>query len=277
MGFQTARAEIPVGKSDFVFVDERGSADKPLRVWIYRPAAYTVDSPIVLVMHGKLRNAEDYRKPWIPLAEQQHCLVVAPEFSEQYYPNSHGYNYGNLNTKDGRPIEKSKWAFTALEHLFDHIRALTGTNRTTYHIFGHSAGSQFVHRMVFLLPEARIAKAVAANAGSYTMPQAGIKYPFGLGGTKLTEADLARPFQVPLVVLLGEADTDPNDELLPREPEAMAQGEHRFARGHTFFRAAQAAAARLKTPFKWTLATVPGVGHDNALMAPAAAKALFAD
>lgn len=272
-----ACGEIPAGKADFVFVDERGNADKPMHVWTYRPAAFTTDSPIVMVMHGKLRNAEDYREPWIPIAEKHHCLVVAPEFSEQYYPHSQGYNYGNIATRDGRPIEESKWAFTALEHLFDQILKNTGSQRTSYYMFGHSAGSQFVHRMVFLQPTARIAKAAAANAGSYTMPRADIKYPFGLGGTKLTDASLAKSFGVPLVVLLGEADTDPNDELLPRDRDARAQGEHRFARGQTFFHAAQAAAKKLQARFAWKLATVPGVGHDNALMAPAAAAALFGE
>ena len=31
----------------------------------------------------------------------------------------------------------------------------------------------------------------------------------------------------------------------------------------------------LKADYRWTLATVPGVGHDNAMMAPAAARAMF--
>jgi hypothetical protein len=142
-------------------------------------------------------------------------------------------------------------------------------------MFGHSAGSQFVHRMVLFKPGARIAKAVAANAGSYTMPTLDFRFPFGLAGTQTTEAHLARALRVPLVVLLGEKDTDPRDELLPREPEAMLQGEHRFVRGQTFYRAAQSVAERLKADWRWTLSTVPEVGHDNALMAPAAARVLF--
>ena len=129
--------------------------------------------------------------------------------------------------------------------------------------------------MILFKPGVRIAKAVAANAGSYTMPTTEVKFPFGLGTTHLNEPSLRGAFGVPLVVLLGEADIDPNDELLPREPEAMAQGSHRFARGKTFFAAAKSVAAGLKTDYRWTLSTVPGVGHDNALMAPAAAQELF--
>jgi poly(3-hydroxybutyrate) depolymerase len=270
-----ACAGVPEGKSDFVFIDQRGNPDKPLRVWIYRPAGFTAESPIVFVMHGKLRNAETYREPWIPLADQYHCLVVAPEFSEQHYPDVFGYNYGNMRTPDGQPIKESKWAFSAVEHLFDHIRAETRSRRERYHIFGHSAGSQFVHRMLFFKPKVRFEKAIAANAGSYTLPTAQIEFPFGLAGTDRHEANLRSVFRVPLVVLLGEADIDTNDELLPRQPEAMAQGPHRFARGQKFFADAREVASRQKTDFHWSLATVAGVGHDNALMAPAAARALF--
>jgi hypothetical protein len=39
----------------------------------------------------------------------------------------------------------------------------------------------------------------------------------------------------PLVVLLGKKDTDPKDKYLPRDAGARAQGEHRFARGHTSY------------------------------------------
>jgi poly(3-hydroxybutyrate) depolymerase len=258
-----------------MFADERGNSDKPIQVWTYRPKPFTADSPIVFVMHGKLRNGESYREPWVPLADKHGCLVVVPEFAEKYYPGLHVYNYGNLRTSDGQEIEEAKWTFSAVEHLFDHIRSETGSRRESYCIFGHSAGAQFVHRMVLFKPGARIAKAVAANAGSYTMPSQDVKFPFGLAGSRLAEANLDKGFRVPLVVLLGDQDTDPHDELLPREPEALAQGEHRFTRGQTFFRAAKAAAERSQSEWQWTLSTVPGVGHDNALMAPAAARALF--
>jgi hypothetical protein len=44
---------------------------------------------------------------------------------------------------------------------------------------------------------------------------------------------------------------------------------------HGFYRTAQAEARRLNVELKWTLQTVPDVGHDNAKMAPAAARAFF--
>ena len=55
----------------------------------------------------------------------------------------------------------------------------------------------------------------------------------------------------------------------------MQQGRHRLARGRTFFDAGLRLAAILQLPFGWQFETVPGVGHSNRLIAPAAATILF--
>lgn len=275
VGVAAAADDLPVGKSDFVFVDQRGNADKPIRVWAYRPAGLTADSPITFVMHGVLRNGETYREPWIPLADRYRTLVVVPEFSLEHYRDHSTYQFGNLRTNDGQSIEESKWTFSAIEHLFDHLKAATGNRRERYFLFGHSAGAQFVHRLAMFKTGARIELAVAANAGSYTMPKFDVKFPFGLGDSTLTEPRLRSALSVPLLVLLGERDIDPNDPHLPKNSEAEAQGPHRLARGRNFFRAAEAEAKRLKTPLRWKLTTVPEVGHDNSKLAPIAARAMF--
>lgn len=271
----SARAEIPPGKSSFQFEDQRGNADRPITVWTYRPEGLRPDSPIMFVMHGTLRNSETYRDPWVWVADRHKCLIVVPEFAAKHYPSSRMYHFGNMRTADGQPVEESKWTFNAIEHLFDHVKEQVGGTADRYFIFGHSAGSQFVHRMVLFTPNLRIAKAVAANDGSYTMPSAEAAFPYGLDKFRLAEEQLRQALGVPLVVMLGEKDTDPEDRHLPREAAARAQGPNRFERGQAFFRAARAAADRLTVDLKWTVETVPEVGHNNALMVPAAAKAFF--
>jgi poly(3-hydroxybutyrate) depolymerase len=266
---------IPPGKSDFLFTDDRGNADKPIRVWLYRPEKFTADSPIVFVMHGTLRNGETYREPWITLAEPAGAIVVVPEFSREHYGGSNAYQFGNMLSQADEPIDESKWTFAAIEHLFDQIKIRAGSSREKYFMFGHSAGAQFVHRMVLFQPNNRIALAVAANSGSYTFPDFSIKFPYGLQDSPTTESRLKASLQVPLLVLLGEKDTDPNDEYLPKSAEAMSQGPMRLARGQNFYQSAEAAANRLGVPLNWKKAIVPDVGHDNALMAPAAARAMF--
>jgi hypothetical protein len=85
-------------------------------------------------------------------------------------------------------------------------------------------------------------------------------------------AELARALQRKLIVLVGDRDVDPNHPQLRRTPEAAAQGEHRFQRGHTFFEQAQGSARKLDVELAWELHVAPGVAHSNARMAPHAAK-----
>jgi len=169
---------------------------------------------------------------------------------------------------------ESAWSFSAIEHLFDAVRTATGSTRTTFRIFGHSAGSQFVHRLLMTHPETPVERAVAANAGWYTMPDESVAWPYGLGDSGFEAAGLAGFLQLPVTVLLGDADTVTTASNLRRTPEAMLQGPHRFTRGHTFYSAARSAAEALGVDFGWALDTVPGAGHSNALMAPRAAEIL---
>jgi len=266
---------IPPGKSDFLFTDDRGNADKPIRVWLFRPDNYKPDSPIVFVMHGTLRNGETYREPWIPLAEPTGALVVVPEFSLEHYRDTTTYQFGNMRTKSGELIEESKWTFAAIEHLFDDLKERTGSQQEKYFVFGHSAGAQFVHRMVLFQPNSRIGLAVVANAGSYTFPDFAIQFPYGLKGSPINETRLKASLQSPLLVLLGENDTDTGDKYLPKNAEAMAQGPMRLIRGHNFYQSAQSASQRLGVSLKWTKTVVPNVGHDNSHMAPIAAQVMF--
>jgi peptide/nickel transport system substrate-binding protein len=55
--------------------------------------------------------------------------------------------------------------FTSTD-VFALMRAQGLTRRTTYGVFGHSAGGQFVHRMISLGLRSRVAAAVTANAGT---------------------------------------------------------------------------------------------------------------
>ena len=79
-----------------------------------------------------------------------------------------------------------------------------------------------------------------------------------------------------MLIMQGTADNDPNYPSLPRQPEAMAQGPHRLARGKAFFAAAQDAARQAGVRFGWSCALVPDVGHDNGGMAPYAIRLLRA-
>jgi poly(3-hydroxybutyrate) depolymerase len=265
-------ARLSTGSGSFDFVLGKGDGARRITVWYHRPAEAAADAPIVFVLHGQGRNASTYRKYWIPFAERQRFVLLVPEFSRAEFPGLLEYNLGNMKTADGKPLPEDHWSFSAIEQIFDRVRQANGLRQTTYDIYGHSGGGQFVHRMVLFMPKARFRVAVAANSGWYLMPERSIAYPYGLAGSGLEPERLAQAFSRRLVLLLGDADIDPNHPALRRTPEADAQGAHRFARGHAFFERAQRAAAELGVPLAWKLEVAPGVAHSNARMAPHAAR-----
>jgi pimeloyl-ACP methyl ester carboxylesterase len=215
------------------------------------------------------------RDIWIPYSERYSALLVAPEFSARYYPGDYWYNGGNMFDGNMTAQNKANWTYTAIEHIFDDVRARSGATQETYPLFGHSAGGQFVHRLATFLPEARFSRAVAANAGLYAMSTYTVWFPFGLYGSPLTDQDLKIVFSKKLIIMSGELDTDPNDSSLANFPEAEAQGSTRFERAQTFFETARQEAGRLSVPLNWEYHTVPGVGHSEDGMAGPSAEELF--
>jgi poly(3-hydroxybutyrate) depolymerase len=268
---RSARAALPPGASILTLAAPVAPVAGPMRIFLHRPAAWTARDRVIIVMHGQGRDADRYLAQWAPQAEAANLLVVAPEFSRALYPTTAAYNWGNVVGEGGAPNLPATWAFGTIDRVWAVVREHALAERSGYVLFGHSAGAQFVHRYL-LLAEASAADAIiTANAGSYTMPTREAAFPFGLGGTAVDEAMLARAFARPVTVLLGSDDVDQTHPSLPRQPGAMAQGPHRLARGLRFFAEARTEAARLGVPFRWRLETVPGVGHDNAGMAARAA------
>jgi poly(3-hydroxybutyrate) depolymerase len=250
-------------------------AGPAMRIFVSRPSDPDPDRPVVFVMHGVNRNADEYRDQWHRLAIEHDFMLVVPEFNQRGFPGPEGYNLGNVYDENRAAVDEANWSFSAIEPIFDEIRRRYSMTAEGYSLYGHSAGSQFVQRFVFHVPDARVNQIVSANAGWYMMPDYEEDYPYGLRSSVVTPDKLQAALNLPVTILLGEEDTDPEHPNLRRTPEALAQGEHRLARGNSFFEAAQAFAERMNVPFNWQLVTVPGAGHDNRLMAPAAVPYLL--
>ena len=265
----TANGAPPCCDTTFRFDNWAGPS---LPVLLFVPDAAEADTPIVIVMHGASREAERYYRDWRTEAQRHGFIVVVPYFSREDFPRSVHYNLGHVfDSETGRPRPAEAWTFAVIEPLFDAVVARLGGRQTQYTLFGHSAGSQFLHRFLYYVPDSRVKTAIAANAGWYTMPDFGVRFPYGLAESGLSEDVLAGYFARDLVVLLGGADTLREDEDFRKTPEAELQGPHRFDRGHTFYRVARAKAEALGVEFNWRLQEVPGAGHSNADMTPAAA------
>lgn len=267
---------LRAGSGTFTYRDERGNSSRPIRVRYWMPPDYGAETAVWIVMHGASRAGQRYFDDWQPQAFIRGALLLVPEFGDIEYPGSVWYNLGHVFDSEapGTPNPSNQWTFTAIEHLFEDVRAATGSSQAGFRIYGHSAGSQFVHRFLWMRPDAPVERAVAANAGWYTFPSEQTTWPYGLAGSPATEAGVSARLGMDLTVLLGDQDTDTESSSLRKTPEAQAQGPHRFARGQAFFRAAQLEADLRGVPFGWVLDTVRGATHSNALMAPAAAEIL---
>lgn len=253
-----------------------GATPDPMPVWYHRPAAWAPDGRVVVVMHGVQRDGDRYRDEWRDLAEANGFLLLVPEFTAAKFPGTRWYNFGNLVDGEGRPVPPAAWTFPAFDRAVLAAMRAAGATRPGFALYGHSAGAQFVHRYLLLTGAPLAETLVIANSGAYTLPRSDRQFPEGLGGIAVGPEVRATVFRRHVVVLLGEADTDPNHATLPRQPWAMAQGTHRFARGWFFFDTMRLAAEAQGALFTWRVATVPGVGHSNSGMARYAAEQLFA-
>lgn len=267
------RAEpLPVGKSRIeVDVGER------LEVFTYK-SAQRADGPLLVVFHGVGRNADEYRDFAIPLAEKFGFVVVAPKFDKERFPLER-YQRGGI-TRDGQPQPRDAWTYAMVPRLVAELRAREGRADWPYHFLGHSAGGQFVVRMMAMAGPLGASGVVAANPGSQLFPARDQPFGYGFGGLPAELSDdaaIRRYVEAPLVLFLGTADTDPNHKSLDREPEAMKQGASRYERNLRCFAAAQKLARAHGWKFGWRLVEAPGIEHDAAKMfdAPEAQVALF--
>ena len=250
--------------------------DRPLVLPAARPCDYHPGTPVLFVHHGVRRNGRDYRNYWLDLVDQTGVLAIAVEFPEASFPEHLWYHFGNLHDKDGRTNPRQEWTFGIVERLFHSLLSQGVTTRQRYGLFGHSAGGQFVHRMLSFGFRDRVAIAVSANAGTYAMSDLSTPWPFGLGQTELDTEALRELVNFPITVMAGTADVKTTGRFFPKGPRSMRQGENRYERAHNYVRAGYATAPAMQTACAWTIVDVPDVGHDGEQMSAAAAPVVAA-
>jgi hypothetical protein len=270
-----AKALARPGRAAVPFHDAAGDPARLITLQCYRAAGHRPEDPVVFIQHGMGRNGDEYRDYWIPAADRRGLLLVAPTFGLADWPTAAEYNNGMPLDAAGHKRPREAWGFASLPRILAALRAAGVTTRAQAHLFGHSAGSQFVHRLLSTQPPGPFAPVIAANAGWYTLPTLERPYPEGLGGLGLTRADQMALLRVPLLILAGEADTATAGPSLPMQVEAMQQGPHRFARAKHYLAFAEAEAKQLGIDCAWRLQPVPLIGHDGAAMSRVAASLWF--
>lgn len=143
---------------------------KDVTVYYIKSKKYRPEDPPVFVFHGVYRNPDVYRDAWVDLAEQYGFFVVAPFFTSEQFPGAAGYNLGNIfvSEEDRTPKEERNWSYYVPDAVFKYLSAEAGKGDTCAHgyvAYGHSAGSQFLHRKVAITPDPHLLMAIASNAG----------------------------------------------------------------------------------------------------------------
>lgn len=254
-------SDVPVGKAA-LHVD-LGKIE--LDVFTYRPEKWGGER-ILFVMHGVLRNADEYRDHAVSMGDRFGALVVAPKFDAERFP-SRCYQRGGILREDGTAARPEDWTYARIPELLLAIRERTGRKDAQLFVIGHSAGGQFVMRMSAFLDTGAV-RLVAANPGSALFPTRDMKFGYGFGGLpdELASDDrLRRYLAAPLTLFLGTADDAP-DEDFDGSVEAMQQGGGRHQRGLALYWMARTVAAERGWTFGWRLVEAPGVGHDHEKM-----------
>jgi hypothetical protein len=272
---QLSRLVAEAGAHSMSYFDPR-FPDRTLLLHSACPRHYNPATPVLFVHHGVGRNGADYRDYWMKLVDEAGILAISIEFPEESFPEYLWYHFGNLHDDRGTPNPREQWTYGIDERLFAALQDQRLTHRQRYGLFGHSAGGQFVHRMLSFGFRDRVAVAVSANAGTYAMPDLATPWPFGLGETNLDAEALRELLEFPITVMTGTLDTKTTGKFFPNGPRSMRQGGTRHERAHNYVRAGQAAAVALQTRCAWTVINVPDVGHDGECMSVAAAPVVAA-
>jgi poly(3-hydroxybutyrate) depolymerase len=254
---------LPAGSGSFILPNE----GVPIEVFTYRPPTYD-GGPLVVVVHGSDRNAEDYRNYAISIAERCEVLIAAPLFDLKRFPDTL-YKRGGGVLLDGKAQPREAWTYNVIFRLVAEIRRRQARPDLPYVMLGHSGGGQFVSKMALFMPGDAV-RFVAANPGSYVFPTSEAAFPYGLGGLPpelSSEEALRRYCAAPLVLYLGTGDVYQNaSDGFDSSPAALRQGPVRLARGHNFFSTMRQLAADHHWAFNWRLVETPDIGHSGSQM-----------
>lgn len=251
---------IPVGDGKITVDTCRGK----LTVFTYKPPEYR-DGPLIVVCHGVLRNAEEYRDHARDMAKRFGAIVAAPLFPDPPFSIEHYQKGGLVVGGKPQPLETCTWF--AIPDIVKAIRRREARPDMPHYFIGHSGGGQFLIRLAGYL-KSDVERIVVANPGTYLRPTREMPFPFGFGGLsdELSNDDvLKRYLAQPITVYLGAKDTE-RDEHLDVTEWAERQGPTRYERGQNAFREAEELAKKKGWPFHWRLVVAPDVGHDHQRM-----------
>jgi pimeloyl-ACP methyl ester carboxylesterase len=271
-----------------------------------REAAQPALTRALIVIHGTLRNADEYFRTGIRAAQAagrlEDTLVVAPWFpagQDDAGPGALLWDASGWKQGDASVDGAERSSFEAMDRI---LSAVTDPQRfpalREVTVAGHSAGGQFVQRYAAGGERARAGvrvryvvsnpssylylNAYRADGDSFSIPSAPCdydRYRYGLKGLnpymaqRGAEELRARYLGRDVVYLIGAEDTDPAASDLDKSCPGRLQGAHRRERGELYL----AWLDRFFPGHGDSLLLVPGVGHQgrDMFVSPQGLAALF--
>lgn len=252
-----------------------------MNVFSYIPDGDIQEMKVIFVMSGCLRNALDYLKNWIDIANKRRYIIISPEFDKENYSIG-DHEYGNLidiqydyssqdiytpfMEYDTNIKDKLEWVYKIIDEIYLKFIKTNNIDNNGYIIFGHSSGSQFVHRFLMFGDSKYCKEYFAANAGLYTFFDENKNYPYGIKNLKKYEDIIKKSLQKDVYIMLGEQDIDTNYlNCLPMDNE---EGITRIERGINYYNSAKKYAEKYNLEFNWHLKVMANVDHSNNKVIP---------
>ena len=144
---ENAIPDLYRGASFFYFNCDGNFKGTKIKVYYYIPLEGDVQHmKVQFVMHGVNRNADSYCEAWQTKAERYGLIILAPQFNRNSFPDEM-YQRGNVCSKGVLNYE-DEMTYSQIDAIFKAFVQKFDIADKTYNIYGHSAGAQFVHRMV---------------------------------------------------------------------------------------------------------------------------------
>tara|TARA_B110000116_G_C16771035_1_gene553359 strand:- start:376 stop:1281 length:906 start_codon:yes stop_codon:yes gene_type:complete len=259
--------QLQTGSGSFIYNQFEPFSSKPIEVFYHIPENVDNTLPILISLHGADRNGNNHRNTLVNKSNQFKFIVIAPQFTVNYFPGGDTYNLANIFIDGDNPSVTSlnpenQWTFSVLDPIFNYIKSITNNNSAKYNLIGFSAGGQLAHRTFLFGNSISCNKTIAMSSGWYTTINNNIDFPYGLNYSPLQTSDLSNVFAKELIILVGENDNNPNAAGLRRNSTVDLQGTNRLDRANYFYSLAESMASEQDIPFNWEIAIIPNASHE---------------
>lgn len=228
------------------------SAPPALDCFYYIPERLDASAPPLVCVHGVSRNALEHIFGFSRKADETGAALVVPVFDKRAFSG-----YQTLGCK------KDWNALNAFEALLEAAAGVIGAPTDAVNMFGFSGGGQFVHRFAMARPQ-RVRAFAFAAPGWYTLPDAALKFPVGVGGPKSPVGDLDAFLSLRMLAIVGTEDSERDAVFRQTRKLDRLQGVNRIERARTWTRAVNAAASARGLAPPAALVELPGVAHSFA-------------